>query len=315
MSQWYVKDVSKLTQVSVQTLHHYDRIGLLEPSLRLANGYRVYSEKDLLKLQQIVALKFFGFELSQIKKLLAADVDVVEHFSAQLQFLEDKAKTLLDASNALKAVISDCHRHKSIPWETIIKLIEVYRMTRQLENTWAGKILSPDELKEYADFERELPTRYSESEKKICEQEWFDLVREVDANLNNDPASKIGISLGKRCMEWVNNLYGKKYVGLRNAIWEKGFKGGHADDHGLSPKSVTWLDAAIDAYYRDRIYVILNQVGKSSAGDMLKLWKDLLSDMFGDDQALRNDLIKAAMADDKVSQAAKDWLKGMGMSK
>ncbi|HLB42328.1 MAG TPA: MerR family transcriptional regulator [Gammaproteobacteria bacterium] len=310
MTQWYVKDLSKLTQVSVQTLHHYDRIGLLEPSVRFANGYRVYSEKDLLKLQQIVALKFFGFELSQIKMLLAADIDVIDHFSAQLQFLEDKAKTLLDASDALKAILSDCHRHKSIRWETIIKLIEVYRMTRQLEKTWAGKVLSPNELKEYANFERELPTRYSDSEKKKCEQEWFNLARDVDANLDNDPMSNIGIALGKRCMDWVNNLYGKKYAGLRNAIWEKGFKGGHAaDKHGLSPASVAWLDKAIDAYYRDRIYSILNQVGSHSSTDMLKSWENLMSDMYGDDQTLRNDLIKAAMTDEKVSQDARNWLK------
>ena len=57
MTQWYVKDLSHITGVSVQTLHHYDRIGLLKPSLRHTNGYRVYSEKDLLTLQQIIALK------------------------------------------------------------------------------------------------------------------------------------------------------------------------------------------------------------------------------------------------------------------
>ncbi len=45
MTQWFVKDLSKLTSVTVQTLHHYDRIDLLKPSLRRANGYRVYSEK------------------------------------------------------------------------------------------------------------------------------------------------------------------------------------------------------------------------------------------------------------------------------
>jgi DNA-binding transcriptional MerR regulator len=76
MAQWYVKELSKLTEVSVQTLHHYDRIGLLESSVRLANGYHLYSEKDLLKLQQIVALKFFGFALSQIKTLLSTDVEM-----------------------------------------------------------------------------------------------------------------------------------------------------------------------------------------------------------------------------------------------
>src|SRR5271154_5962614 len=126
MTQWYVKDLSKLTQVSVQTLHHYDRIGLLEPSVRLANGYRLYSEKDLLKLQRIIALKFFGFKLSKIKSLLDMDIDMIDHFSVQSQFLEDKAKTLLEASSALKNIVSNCSRDKSIPWETIIKLIEIY---------------------------------------------------------------------------------------------------------------------------------------------------------------------------------------------
>jgi len=51
MKQWYANELSKLIQVSVRTLHHYDKIGLLKPELRLSNGYRVYSEKDLLKLQ------------------------------------------------------------------------------------------------------------------------------------------------------------------------------------------------------------------------------------------------------------------------
>src|SRR5580693_5760563 len=91
MAQWYVKDLSKLTQVSVQTLHHYDRIGLLEPSVRLPNGYRLYSEKDLLKLQQIIALKYFGFELTQIRTLLMGEEDIIDHFAIQSQFLEEKA--------------------------------------------------------------------------------------------------------------------------------------------------------------------------------------------------------------------------------
>ncbi|MDF3054979.1 MAG: transcriptional regulator, MerR family, mercury resistance [Gammaproteobacteria bacterium] len=78
MAEWYVKDLSKLTGVSVQTLHHYDRIDLLKPSIRLSNGYRIYSEKDLLRLQQVIALKFFGFELSQIKALLAGLLNIFQ---------------------------------------------------------------------------------------------------------------------------------------------------------------------------------------------------------------------------------------------
>jgi len=310
MTQWYVKELSKLTQVSVQTLHHYDRIGLLEPSVRLANGYRLYSEKDLLKLQQIIALKFFGFELSQIKTLLNNEVDMIDHFSVQSQFLEEKAKTLFEASQALKNIISDCSRDKSIPWETIIKLIEVYRMTQQLEKTWAGKALSQEELKQYASFEQDLKTKFTADEQKMFEQNWDDVVKEVNANLKNDPTSELGITLGKRCMDWVNSLYGKEYTELRNAIWEKGFQGGHVGaEHNLSPEAIAWLDKAIDAYYRSRIYNVLNQVETHPHEVVLKQWEELLTEMYGENQTAKNALFNEAMNDDKISHAAKNWLK------
>ena len=164
MTQWYVKDISKLTGVSVQTLHHYDRLDLLQPSIRLANGYRMYSEKDLLKLQQIIALKYFGFELAKIKTLLSKESDILDNFAVQAKLLDEKANTLAEASETLKKLMSNCDRNKSIPWETIIQSIEVYRMTQQLEKSWAGKILSPEELKEYAHFEQELKSRFSEKE-------------------------------------------------------------------------------------------------------------------------------------------------------
>ncbi len=124
MKQWYAKDLSELAKVSVRTLHHYDRIGLLKPSLRQSNNYRLYSEKDLLKLQQIIALKFFGFDLSQIKRLIASHDDVLENLNLQSKFLQEKAETLLEASAILKR-ITDGSNKKSIPWKQIIQLIEV----------------------------------------------------------------------------------------------------------------------------------------------------------------------------------------------
>lgn len=66
-------------------MHHYDEIGLLKPTLRLPNGYRVSSEVDLLKLRQITWLRFLGFDLSKIKTLFSKreDSDVREHFRVQ----------------------------------------------------------------------------------------------------------------------------------------------------------------------------------------------------------------------------------------
>ena len=309
MAQWYVKELSKLTQVTVQTLHHYDRIGLLRPSVRLANGYRLYSEKDLLKLQQIIAFKFFGFGLSQIKTLLSTDVDMVDHFTVQSQFLDEKAKTLFAASQTLKNIISDYGHNKSIPWETIIKVIEVYQMTQQLEKTWAGKVLTPEELKDYANFEQGLKTRFTENERKAIEQDWKDLVKQVDTNLDKDPTSAFGVAMGKHCMDWVNTYYGKKHAALRSAIWNKGFKEGKIDESTLSPKSFDWLDKAIAAYYKGRILNILSQVEAHPNQAALKQWDELLTDMYGDNQDSKNKIFDYILNDDAFSQTTKNWLK------
>ena len=310
MTQWYINELSKLTQVSVQTLHYYDRIGLIKPSVRLANGYRLYSEKDLSKLQQIIALKFFGFKLSHIKTLLSTDVDVIDHFSVQSQFLEQKAKNLFEASQALKNIISDCSRDKSIPWETIIKLIEVYRMTQQLEKTWAGKVLTAEEIREYAHFEQELKSRFTDTEKRNYEQRWDDLVKQVDANLDKDPTGDFGIDMGKRCMDWVNAYYGKNHVALRNAIWEKGFIKGQIDEENTrSLKSFAWLDKAITAYYSGRVLNILSQVETEPQEVVLKQWETLLTDMYGDEPFPKNEMLNALLNDDKISQSSKRWVK------
>ncbi len=312
MTKWYVKDLSKITGVSTQTLHHYDRIDLLKPSIRLANGYRVYSEKDLLKLQQIIALKFFGFELSQIKGLLSGSVATLEHFSVQAKLLEQKANMLLEASKTLKGIISDVNDDESIPWETIIKLIEVYHMTQQLEKTWAGKVLTQEELAQYASFEQSLKDRFTENEQKMFEQDWDDIVQQVNSHLKTDPTSEVGITLGKRCMDCVNHLYGKKYVKLRNAIWRKGFKGGHlGSEHNLSLDAVAWLDQAIDAYFRSQIYSILNQIGNQPLAAILNQWEAFLSNISGDEESLRNEVFEYVMQDNNISKEAKNWLRSL----
>lgn len=312
MTNWYVKDLSKLTGVSVQTLHHYDRIALLKPSIRLSNGYRVYSEKDLLRLQQIVALKFFGFDLKRIKELLVIDTGALEHFSAQAELLERKAQSLLDASNVLKGVVSGVVNDKSITWESVIKLIEVYRMTQQLENSWMKEIFTPEELKQYATFEAELKGNATTAQKAAFENKWADLLKEIGGNLNKDPDSPLGIAIGKKCMVWLNEVYGRKYAHLRTKKFEKGFAEGKGlDEVGLTPEMVLWLDKAINAYLTDRFRDILSKVGSESSSEVLKLWNDALDDLYGEDKSRQHVIYDRALADEKVSQTAKDWLKSI----
>jgi DNA-binding transcriptional MerR regulator len=306
MTQWYVKDLSKLTKVSVRTLHHYDKIGLLKPSIRLENKYRVYSEKDLLKLQQILALKFFGFELTRIKTLMEEEINMFDHFRTQQRFLEQKVQSLQEANLTLEAILSNSNNDKSVPWKTIMKLIEDYQMTQEIEHKWVKNVLNPTELKEYANFERGLKTRFTPDEEENFNLRWLALVKDVESNLNNDPGSELGIDIGRRCMDWVNATFDKQHAALKKTIWEKGFKGGHTD---LNPVVVAWLDKACDAYYRKRIYSILARVGTEPSDAVLTEWEDLMEEMYGDEQAPKDALMYgAALKDESISQVAKDWL-------
>ncbi len=311
MVQWYTKQLSELTQISVRTLHHYDAIDLLKPSARLDNGYRLYTEKDLLKLQQIIALKYFGFELSQIKILLNENLEMIDHLAAQSKFLSEKAKNLEKASATLNKVVESYRDNKSIDWETTIALIEVYRMTESIEKTWAGRVLNAEELKEYAHFEKNLKTRFTLSDKKMFEENWASLIKVVEENLDSDPTSELAMSLGKRCMDWVNALYGKKHAGLRKSIWEKGYKAGQIDgEHFIKPEIIAWLDKAIDTYYRSSIYRLLDQVNSDTPKkSLIDEWESLMEDMYGDVKSLKADLVEAVLQDTKVSATAKDWVK------
>ena len=67
---YQVRDVSRLTGVSIRTLHHYDAIGLLVPSGRTGAGYRLYTDADLLRLQQILIGRELGLPLEEIRRSL-----------------------------------------------------------------------------------------------------------------------------------------------------------------------------------------------------------------------------------------------------
>ncbi|HEM3600834.1 TPA: MerR family transcriptional regulator [Streptococcus suis] len=67
---WTVKQVSRLTGLTVRTLHHYDQIGLLKPAFVAENGYRYYNQKNLARLQEILLFRELDFPLKDIQQLL-----------------------------------------------------------------------------------------------------------------------------------------------------------------------------------------------------------------------------------------------------
>jgi DNA-binding transcriptional MerR regulator len=74
-----IGDFSRLTQVTVKTLRHYDRLGLLKPDhIDPESGYRYYTSAQAPRLNRIVALKELGFSLEQIGQLIDANLSTVQ---------------------------------------------------------------------------------------------------------------------------------------------------------------------------------------------------------------------------------------------
>ncbi len=310
MTQWFVKDLSLLSGVSVQTLHHYDRIELLKPSLRLDSGYRVYSEKDLLKLQQIIALKFFGFKLSQIQHLLTHEQDATESFVMQAKLLREKGEALLKASDILSRMTSECVENKSISWEQVISSIEVYKMTQNLEHEWVKEVLSREELKEYTEFEQAIKANATPESIAAFEKSWDDLLEEVKQNLDNNPTSANSMELAGRWMEWVNHFYGKKYAHIRTKLFEKGFgEGIGLEEHGITPEILAWIEKALDAYWRARIFTILSQLENVAPGEVKKQLDEILDEMYGNENGRKVQVIETLVNETETTPDAKAWLK------
>ena len=97
-----VGEVAALAGVTVRTLHHYDRIGLLSPSERTPAGYRRYTPSDLDRLHQVLVYRELGFPLEEIATLLDDPAaDPVAHLRRQLALLRDR----LDRTRAMVAAV------------------------------------------------------------------------------------------------------------------------------------------------------------------------------------------------------------------
>src|ERR1700712_6036430 len=93
MTRYTVKEVAKLSGVSVRALHHYDEIGLLKPACVGANGYRYYGREELLRLQQILFHRELGLSLEEVGRVLdAKGFDKVAALRAHRAKLEAETK-------------------------------------------------------------------------------------------------------------------------------------------------------------------------------------------------------------------------------
>ena len=123
--------VAKKMGVTVRTLQHYDKEGLLSPSAMSEGGRRLYTDKDIIKLHQILSLKHLGFSLDDIRdRLIPLDnpTDVAQILSEQAAIVREKTTSLTESLSkieALKAEVLEILKDGEIAFQgTVMELTE-----------------------------------------------------------------------------------------------------------------------------------------------------------------------------------------------
>ena len=102
-----VKEVAKLSGLTIRALHHYDSIRLLTPSMRTGARYRVYDDDDLLRLQQILIGRELGLSLEDIRRSLDdPNFDRREALLVQRAALAARAERAADMIRAIDAALA-----------------------------------------------------------------------------------------------------------------------------------------------------------------------------------------------------------------
>ncbi|MED1738640.1 MerR family transcriptional regulator [Bacillus swezeyi] len=200
-----VKEVADLVGISVRTLHHYDEIGLLTPAEITEAGYRLYSDDDLEKLQQILFFRELDFPLKKIKNIL--DSPSFDRNEA----LQMHRKMLLEKRRRLDQMI-----------ETIDKTIQFAKGEIEMTNEekFAGFDFSQNPYEEEArerwgdeavDKSKAHIAAMSEDERKAMEQRYDAIYRKIAAIRKGEPDSEEAQAAIKEWYDFLNTNTGHYY--------------------------------------------------------------------------------------------------------
>ena len=119
---------AKKAGITLKTIHHYHKEGLLCPSSYNEAGYRLYSDEDFQILQNILTLKFIGFSLEEIKELVKSDHlknDVRESLNLQMDIIDEKINHLVLVKKAINEAELMMDTESTLDWTKFTNIIKI----------------------------------------------------------------------------------------------------------------------------------------------------------------------------------------------
>lgn len=199
---YQVKDVATVAGVTVRTLHHYDQMGLLSPSARSAAGYRLYSEDDLLRLQQVLLWRELGLPLEKIGRILDdGGFDRHAALIEQRQALRGRAHRIKAMIGSIDAALEELKGEQEMDTSKIFNGFDPDRYEGEVRERWG-------DTEAYAESARRT-RRYSEADWKRIQTENGDLLDEIAAlkRQGGDPAGDEAIVLAERHRQHIDRWF------------------------------------------------------------------------------------------------------------
>lgn len=169
-----VKQVSSLTGISVRALQYYDEIGLFKPTSVTGAGYRLYDEKALEVLQQILFFKELDFTLKEIAEIMKnPQFDKIATYKKQRELIQKKRDRLNNLLALLEDLIKDEH---SMNFKEF-NLSGYFQMLNDFKKTHVDEIVAS--MSSLEQFDKMV------SEMKIHENELFDMAVEQYGSFEN----------------------------------------------------------------------------------------------------------------------------------
>ena len=129
-----VGEVAKKMGVTVRTLQYYDREGLLHPSAESDGGRRLYTDKDLVLLHQIISMKSLGFSLTDIKERLISlktPDDVANALTEQADAIRINIKQLKDSLAAIEQLKTEVLQMQTVNFKKYADIIVNLQMKNE----------------------------------------------------------------------------------------------------------------------------------------------------------------------------------------
>lgn len=195
-------EFANLAGVTIRALHHYDRLGLLKPSRRSDKGYRLYTDRDLARLEQIVVLKYLALPLKDIRSLLDEETDLASTLRRQQTILAERRRQLDQALQAIQDAADSLRRDTEPDWSLFKNIIQEIQMQNNSE--WTKQYYS-DEAQAKVEERKAL---WSPELQEQVSKDWAQLFKDVEAALGEDPAGPKAQALAARWRKLIAGFTG-----------------------------------------------------------------------------------------------------------